>query len=191
MVVAQPGTALIAGLMALSMLLFVVGVVSERAVTSTHATPCVQQPSGETGADGDHPAAASCVTRPTADADGGEARTSGTTASETVLGIAIDSPGITALAVAGWLTLIAALLRFGRRALPLVLVAAAAATVFDVGEVLHQIHESRSGLAILATFVAVGHAAVAVLALRMLAHAPRPNRDPLMDGHQTSLGGLD
>jgi hypothetical protein len=189
MAMARPGTALIAGLMAVSMLLFVVGVVSERAVTGTHATPCVQHPSGETGADGDHPAVA-CVTRLPADADARETSTAAAAASETVFGIAIDSPGITALAVAGWLILIVALLRFGRRALPLVLVAAGAATVFDVGEVLHQIHESRSGLAILATFVAIGHAAVAVLALGTLVRASRPNPDPLMAGHQTSLGGM-
>lgn len=188
---ARSGTALIAGLMALSTLLFVVGVVAERATTGTHTPLCVQQASGETGADGDHQAAAPCATRPTADADGGEASTASTTTSETVLGIAVDDPGITALAVAGWLILIAALLRFGRRALPVVLVAAGATTIFDVGEVIHQIHEARSGLAILAAFVAIGHAAVAVLVLRMLVRAPGPNREAMLAGQRTSLGGLD
>jgi hypothetical protein len=87
---------------------------------------------------------------------------------ETILGINIESPWVLTVIVLGWFVLVVALLRFGGWVLAVVMIAAIAATIFDIGEVLLQLNERNSGVAILAALVAVAHAATAVLAFLAL-----------------------
>jgi hypothetical protein len=87
---------------------------------------------------------------------------------EAVLGIVVEDPGVVTASALAWLVLIVALLRFGRWLLPVVVLAAGAAFALDVGEIIRQVGETQSGLALLAALVAAGHGAVVVLALLAL-----------------------
>ena len=95
-------------------------------------------------------------------------------ASETVFGLDLENPWfVTAFALV-WVVFIAALLLFGRLALPAVLLVAAVATVLDVGEVVRQVGEAKDLLATMAGLVTVSHVALAVLALVVLLQGMRP-----------------
>jgi drug/metabolite transporter (DMT)-like permease len=85
---------------------------------------------------------------------------------ERALGIDVESPDLVATAVVVSL-LLAALVwrRPTRRLLLLIAVAAAAFAVLDAAEVAHQLHENRTGLALLAGLIAALHAAAAALAI--------------------------
>ena len=63
------------------------------------------------------------------------------------------------------LLLAAALLRFGPRLLPLVILVAGAATLLDIRELLVQVGRANTVIGVLAGAVALTHAAAAVLAL--------------------------
>jgi hypothetical protein len=154
----RQGLALIAGMMALALLLFLGGVAGERHILAAH--PAVSE---------QHTAENS-----TTQESGGEAGGAAHLADaghERVLGVAVDDPAIVAMSVPVWLALIAALLRIGRRVLPVVLLVAAAACVLDVREIIRQIGEAQTGLAILAALVAAAHWAVVVLAAMALMRA--------------------
>jgi hypothetical protein len=153
--------ALIAGVMALALLLFLGGVAGERHVLATH--PAVtEQHTAETG-----------TTQESGGEAGGAAAHPADAGHELVLGIAVDDPAIVAVSVLVWLGLIAALLRIGRRVLPVVLLVAVAACVLDGGEIIRQTGEAQAGLAVLAALVAAAHGAVVVPAARALVRARR------------------
>jgi hypothetical protein len=102
---------------------------------------------------------------------GGEPTTTHTEGGkETVIGVDIEAPVVVALAVAVSLAVAAAL---WLTALMWIAIAAGVVAlgfaVFDVAEVLHQLDESRTGLAVLAAVVASGHAAATAISARVAA----------------------
>ncbi len=157
----EPALLLIGGVLAAALLVFIAGVAIERATLSSPSVACTQQQKGETGTEpgespGEHKETA-CVR-------------------ERVLGVAVDDPSVVTLIALGWLALLAGLFRFGRRALPVVALAAGAALVFDGAEVLSKVREGSGILAGMALVVALGHAAAAVLAVLVLTgHATQIN----------------
>ena len=86
---------------------------------------------------------------------------------ETVLGVDAESPATVTLAVLVSLALAAGLWFTNRRSVAIAAVFVAVLfALFDIAEVAHQLDESRTGLAVLAIVIAVGHAGAAVLAAR-------------------------
>ena len=86
-------------------------------------------------------------------------------ATETVFGINIESPATASIAVVASLALALGLWITQRRAVALsAALFAVLFVVFDIAEIVHQIDESRTGLAVLAAAIALGHAAAAVTA---------------------------
>lgn len=84
---------------------------------------------------------------------------------EKVLGINVESPATATVAVIASLALAAGLWSTRRRAIALAAALFAALfAVFDLAELAHQVDESRTGLAVLAAAIALGHAAAAVVA---------------------------
>jgi hypothetical protein len=85
---------------------------------------------------------------------------------ERVLGIDVESPASVTAAVVVSLLLAGFLWRRpGRRLLIVVAVVAGGFAVLDVAEVVHQLDEDRTRLAVLATLVAILHAGAAAVAL--------------------------
>jgi F0F1-type ATP synthase assembly protein I len=108
-----------------------------------------------------------------AHANGAAAETH-TEASETVLGVNVESTPLIVLAVLVGLGLAALVAsRFGRSPAVMIAVAliAIAWAALDVREVVHQLDESRTGIAAIAIAVAVLHLAAALLAARIAARA--------------------
>ena len=173
----EPGILLIAGLMALSVLLFVGGVAVERNVATTASTTCTRhaEGSGETGEGTGSHAGEPCSK---AAGSGKSAATASSTAAEhqgeRILGVDIENPRVVALIALGWLILAAGLLRFGRRALGIVIAAAAVALIFDAAEVARQIGENRAVVAAVAALVVIGHGAVILLAALALSRRTIP-----------------
>jgi len=159
----------IVGLIAVGTALFVIGVIIER--SGSGAPAAVSTTQGQTSStsqdvDGGHEST-STQRSPTAQAHEG-------LQSETVFGLDLENPWfVTAFALV-WMVFIAALLRFGRIALPAILIVAVVAMVLDVGEVVRQVGEAKSLLATIAVLVTVSHGALAVLALLVLLQGMRP-----------------
>ena len=159
-------------LLAASSALFAVGVTAERSEADTHAPEAAQ-----TEAEGE--AAETHEEAGEAESEAGQAEpASGETSSEDerVLGIDVESTPLVVLAVPAGLALAAlTATRSGR--LPGFLLAVALITLawaaLDVREVLHQLDESRTGVAIVAIIVAVLHLAAAAVSGR-LAQQPDP-----------------
>jgi hypothetical protein len=85
---------------------------------------------------------------------------------ERVLGIDVESGGVVASVVVLALVLAGAVARTRARMVLFVVAAfAAISTILDIGEFLHQVDESRNGLAALVAVVVALHAFVAVGAL--------------------------
>jgi hypothetical protein len=136
-------------LLVASTALFAVAVIAERSEAATHTETTEAHAEGEQ----EHTETAA------ADAD--------TETHEAVLGVNVESTPLIVLATIFGLALAAlAATRFGR--LPAFLLAVAlialAWTALDVREVVHQLDESRTGIAVLAALVAVLHAMVLALA---------------------------
>jgi hypothetical protein len=84
---------------------------------------------------------------------------------EQVLGVDVESPGAVGLAVAASIALAVGLWIRKQRWLAIAAVGVAVVfAVFDVAEFAHQISESRTGLALLATVIAAGHLAASATA---------------------------
>ena len=78
-----------------------------------------------------------------------------------VLGVDLEAPGPVTAAIVLSVVLAAGLWLTGRRDVAVAaIVAALVFAIFDIGEIVHQFDESRSGLAVLAGVVAAGHLAV-------------------------------
>ena len=161
-------------LLVASTVLFAIGVSAERAEraeSDTHAEPSAAQTS-ETGGQ----------------EEGGEAAGEGEAHSETaagethaeeerVRGVDLESTPLIVLAVfAGLALAVLTATRFGRLRgfLLAVAVIALAWAVLDVREVVHQLDESRTGLALVAMSVAVLHLAAAVVSGRLARQAEAP-----------------
>jgi hypothetical protein len=150
---------LLVGLIVAATALFVVGAAVERAQRDEHAEPATGEGAepehGETGEEAEHHDEAATAERGTHEES-----------SEEILGVDPETPGLVAsAAVASLLIAVAAWRWFDRdRVLWLVAAAMFVFAALDVREVVHQIDESRSGVAVLAALVAVLHLAASALA---------------------------
>jgi lysylphosphatidylglycerol synthetase-like protein (DUF2156 family) len=168
--IAQKMLVFIVGLIVVGAALFVTGVLIEHSGSGTSAVVSTTQGQTSTGsqdADGGHEATSSTQKSPTVQAHEG-------VQSETVFGLNLENPWFVTAFVLIWLVLIAALVRFGRIALPAVLLVAVVATVLDAGEVARQFGEAKSLLVTMAVLVTVAHVALAALALFVLLQGIRP-----------------
>ncbi len=168
--IAQKMLVLIVGLIVVGAALFVTGVLIEHSGSGTSAAVSTAQgqiASTSQDVDGGHESTSITQKSPTVQAHEG-------VQSETVFGLDLENPWfVTAFALV-WVVFIAALLRFGRIALPAILIVAVVAMVLDVGEVVRQVGEAKSLLATIAVLVTVSHGALAVLALLVLLQGMRP-----------------
>ncbi len=167
--IARKMLVLIVGLIVVATALFVIGVIIERSGSGAPAAASTTQGQTSTGsqdADRGHESTSSTQKSPTVQAHEG-------LQSETVFGLDLENPWFVTAFVLIWLVFIAALVRFGRIALPAVLLIAIVATVLDGGEVVRQIGEAKSLLASIAVLVTVAHVALAVLALLVLLQGMR------------------
>ena len=160
---------LMVGLIMLSTALFVTGILIEHNGGSTSAAGSTT--SGQTPSTSQDP-------------DGGHESTSGSPSSpkvqevpkqENVFGIDLENPWFVSVFVLAWLVLAAALIRFGRITLPIVLLVAVVVIVLNLGEVMRQISEGKSLVATLAVLVALAHMALSILALLVLSRSTRRN----------------
>ncbi len=155
---------LIVDLIAVSTVLYGVGVVAERQSEAAEGTGADQQESSDTPESGEAGEAAEAY-RETGPQEVGETGEE----EETILGINPEAPWAVAAVVIGWLVLAAGLLRFRSRVVVLVVaLGAAASAAFDALEVLKQVRRANSTVAILAALVALGHAAIVVLSVLVL-----------------------
>jgi hypothetical protein len=149
-------------LLVVSTALFAAGVIAERSDADNHAEPASVRADEHTESVEQHEAA-----------EPGELQAE---SNEAVLGIDVESTPLIVLAVIFGLALaLLAATRFGQ--LPGVLTAIALVALgwaaLDIREVLHQVDESRTGVALVAAAVAVLHLASAALAGRLGAQARR------------------
>jgi hypothetical protein len=154
--------------------LFAVGVTVERSDSDTHA----EAASAHSEAAGGEPEGAHDETAETGEVVPAESH-SETAASEAhsegerVLGVDLESTPLVVLAVVAGLGLAAlTATRLGRTHGFLLAVAVIALVwaAFDVREVVHQLDESRTGVALLATIVALLHFAAALVSGRLARH---------------------
>src|SRR5258708_31313106 len=132
---------LIAGLLAISGALFVVGIAVERTgenpvVSAVQPNAAPAKPVDGDGSEGQAVTPTTAQTTPVQN--------------ESVLGIDLENPWLVGAAVLGSLVLIGALLRFGYRVLPFIVLFAIAAALFDVSEVLRQIQRNNTTITLLA-----------------------------------------
>ena len=153
----------LAALLAVATLLFAVGVIAERSSADEHAEPTASAESSEAGhaEEGEGAHAAEEAPSP----EGGAAESSG----EELAGVDLESTSLIVLAVLAGLVLSAAAateLGRSRAFLLAVVVIALAWAVLDVRELLHQLDESRGGIAAIALAVAVVHFVASAVAGR-------------------------
>jgi hypothetical protein len=161
-------------LLVVSTVLFAVGVIAERSDGDTHADAVAQQAEGTDGEavepEGAHDEAGESGALESEEGHGETA--SGETGSEDerVLGVDLESTPMIVLAVIAGLGLAAlTATRLGRLRgfLLAVTVIALLWAALDVREVIHQLDESRTGIAVVAMTVAVLHVAAAVVSGRL------------------------
>ena len=172
--------ALVALLVA-STALFAVGVMAERSSTDAHTEPASAHV-GESGEAARERTGAHEEREGSSAGEAGDAEPAAgephTDTNEAVLGVDIESTPLIVLAVVFGLALAAlAATRFGRLLAVLAAVAAVALAwaALDMREVVHQLDESRTGTAVVATLVTALHFAVALLAGAMAARARQPH----------------
>jgi hypothetical protein len=158
--------ALLVALLVASTAAFVVGVSIERSSADTHTEPAAATQGGEAGeSSAEHAGETGADER---HAERTPPRTDNGT-SESFFGLDYEATPFVALAALFSLGLAAAVWLRPRWALLLgaVAVAMVVFAALDVREVVHQLDESKGGLAILAGVVAVGHLAAAIIAALM------------------------
>jgi Flp pilus assembly protein TadB len=151
-------------LLVASTALFAVGVSLERSDEDTHDEPATELTRASAGehAEGAGEEGERRRAEPAGHSESGE--------SDTVLGVDVESTQLVVLAVLAGLALAALVAsRFGRLRGALLAVAAIALAwaVLDVREVVHQVDESNTGIAIVAALVTVLHVAAAATAARL------------------------
>jgi hypothetical protein len=156
------------GLIAVSTVLFVVGVTVERRGEAAEGTGAHQELSSEPQAgkageggekQGAHLKEASSHEE---GAGAGEHR------AESILGVNPDATWVVIAVVLGWTVLAAGLLLLGPRFLIVIALSAVVATVLDLMEVMRQLALSNGTVVILAILVALSHVALAVLTVLVL-----------------------
>lgn len=176
---------LLSSLLVAGAAIFAIGITAERHAIARHT---------ETGTEAVNPALTTVQSPPPGEAGGDETTHTDETASEgtthietqggqtpghsessaeTVLGLDLESNALVIVAVAVSLALAALTWFRNRRGLLFAtMVFAVVFAVFDVAEVVHQIKESRSGLATLAAAIAVVHIATVLVAEQRATTAP-------------------
>lgn len=144
--------------------LFVIGVTAERD-EDTHS----DEPTSETAEHDEATESDEGTETPTAEPAEGETGEN----EERVLGIDAESPLSIAAAVVVSVLLAGLVWRRPTpRLLVVIAVVAAAFAVLDIAEVVHQVDENRSGLALLAGVIATAHAVAAALAYHQTTTSP-------------------
>ena len=159
---------LITALLALSTVLFAVGVAAERGWGSGGTTTVSHQ---EVGASQEASEGGEAHTEVRENAESSEAPSHTEAAEPTFAGIDLESPWLVAAVVLLTVLLIAALWRFGYPVLFVVLIVAALATLADAREIIVQVAQARYSVAALATGVAVAHLATVIVTLVTLREA--------------------
>ena len=163
-------------LLVASTALFAVGVIAARSTADEHSEPASARV-GESGEPAGEPAGAHEEGDGSTDDEGhaeGAAGETHTETNEAVLGVNVESTPLIVLAVIFGLGLAAlAASRLGRLPAVLLVVAviALAWAALDVREVVHQLDESHTGIAVVAIVVALLHLAAALLAGAMAMRA--------------------
>lgn len=162
----------LAFLLVASALLFFAGIYLERGTTATE-TPVTVVPSSQPEASpvegGGEAAEAGHSEAPVASA--GEAAESATehAGEARPFGIDLESPLLVGSAIVVSLVLAFAVIRMTNPLVPMAIIGFALLfTLFDVLEVTHQLGVSRTGLAFIATILAVLHVVIGLLAIRLL-----------------------
>jgi hypothetical protein len=162
-------------LLVASTALFAVGVIAERSHTDTHVESVSAQAETTGGAAGAPEGVHEESGEPGAGEEGRAESATHANGGETVLGVDVEYTPLAVLAVLAGLALAAlAATRFGRLRgfLYAVAVIALAWAALDGREVIHQIDESRTGVAVVAVVVAVLHLAVAAVGGRLARQPP-------------------
>jgi hypothetical protein len=153
---------LISVLLALSTALFVVGVAVERGWVSGSPAPGSHQ---EVGASQETSEGGEGHTEGGEQAEANEGQAHTEAAEPTSAGFILESPWVVAGVVLVTTLLIAALWRFGKPVLFVVLTIAAVATIADVREIVVQIGQARYSVAVLAASVALARLATVIVTL--------------------------
>ncbi|HMA37867.1 MAG TPA: hypothetical protein VKY74_25680 [Chloroflexia bacterium] len=146
---------------------------AERPATAQPATATIRPEGDATREAAEHPATPSPPVAP-----GGSTVPPGVP-SEHLFGLDLENPAVVFAVVLGWLGLGLALFFGGRPILMLISIAAGLTTLFDLGEVGHQLALGDEWVAALAIAVTVAHGAllgVVLFALTRRAHSPAPGR---------------
>lgn len=157
-------------LLAAATVLFAIGVIAERSAGETHTESATAHSTEAAEAGAGEPAQA---------AHDEEAEGAAEVRNEQVLGIDVESTPLFVLAALAGLGLTAAAAsRWGRLRwfLRAVAVIALAWAAFDMREVVHQLDESQTAIALVALLVAVLHAAAAAISVRL---SRRTERGPV------------
>ncbi len=155
--------------------LFAIGVAAERNATSNHTatgaeTVHTEQPASETTA---HASESGGTETPLAEQPATEPAGHTESSPETVLGVNLESTALVVVAAIVALALAVLTWRLNLRLLLITTVAFAAVfTAFDVAELVHQIKESRAGIAALAAVITLLHVAAALAATQRATSAP-------------------
>ena len=161
--------------------MFAIGIAAERHASAHHtktgtetASPAqTTAPAAEAGGDEvSHTDEAASEGTTHTETAGGETTGHSESSSETVLGLNLESNALVLVAIAVSLALAVLTWFRNRRALLFATMAfAVVIAVFDIAEVVHQIKESRGGLATLAATTALVHVATALIAEQRAASA--------------------
>jgi hypothetical protein len=168
-------TLLLAGLMVVSMVLFLVGVSLERSAAAnrdTHASAPQAAPAAVSEAEApegseereaqERRQTAAAASQESAEGTGAHEQAEQNRA----FGVDLESPAVLAGVVLGTLLLIAGLFVVGARVLPLVVLVALVATVFDVREVVFQLGQAHFAIAALVVGIVISRLATALIAWR-------------------------
>lgn len=182
--VSQSKLRLIAGLLAVSTLLFVAGVALERGweVTESATGTHTESAAGESHSEEGESAAHRKAEGHSEESEAGHEEAAHTEPDATVAGLDLESPWAVGAMVLVSLALIVALLRFGYPVLPWVVAFALLGALFDLREVSHQLQEGRTDIAFLAASVAITHllaGGIALVAYREGVSGQPPEAEPL------------
>jgi hypothetical protein len=165
-------------LLVASTALFAVGVIAERSGRDTHSEPAAAH-AAETGGERGEPAGAhdeGGASEATASGEAGHVESgSGDAEGERLFGVDVESTPLVVLAVLAGLALAAlaaSRIALLRGFLLTVVVIGLAWAALDIREVVHQLDESRTGVAVVAMAVAALHLAVAAISGRLATQAP-------------------
>jgi hypothetical protein len=165
-------------LLVASTALFAIGVIAERSSSDTHSEPAASHAS-DTGGESGEPGGAHSqggASEATESGEAGHAESGSEHAdSERLLGVDVESTRLVVVAVLTGLALAAlAACRIGvrRRFLLAVVVIGLEWAALDIREVVHQLDESRTGVAVVAMAVAALHLTVAAISGRLATQPP-------------------